>query len=108
MIEIFHSMSEYDRKVCPQCKRKGLEKLISSGGGVIVAGREANQYNDIKKAKYWRDKNGIKHKVGSGDGHTGSGTITKQTATLEQVKANRKREMITDRRKRSRGSHGKK
>lgn len=85
IMEVLHTMTEPDWKRCPECGREGLEKMISSGGAVIIAGREANQYSDILKAKYWRDKNGVRHKVQSGDGHSGSGTITKQTATPEEI-----------------------
>ena len=66
-----------------------------------MGGREANQYNDILKAKYWRDKDGVRHKVGSGDGHTGSGTVSKQTATPAEIRATKKRDARNDRRRRS-------
>ena len=91
-IEIFHSIMEDAKTVCPECDEEGLVKKISSGGAIIIGGREANQYADILKAKYWRDKNGVRHKVGPGDGHTGSGTVSKQTATPEEVKARKARD----------------
>ena len=57
VIEIFHSINDDDLTVCPECNAEGLKKMISAGGAVIIAGREANQYRDIRAAKYWRDKN---------------------------------------------------
>jgi putative FmdB family regulatory protein len=89
-IEIFHSIKDRPWNICPECKTDGLERLLSVGGGVIIKNREANQYSDILKAKYWRDKNGVRHKVTSGDGHSGSGTVKKQTVSDEVVQARKK------------------
>lgn len=36
--EIFHSMSEPARTVCPACKKKKLERLIGAGSGFIFKG----------------------------------------------------------------------
>jgi len=86
VIDIFHGMNEENKTICPECSSSGLQKLISAGSAIIISGREANQYNDIKAAKYWRDKNGVRHKVTSSDGYSTSASINKQTATPEQVK----------------------
>ncbi len=101
VVEIFHSIMDDAWNICPECKQKGLEKMISAGGAVIVAGREANQYNDILKAKYWRDKNGVRHKVQSGDGHTGAGTVQKQTVSPEIIAARKKQDALKDKARRS-------
>ncbi|MCB9844381.1 MAG: zinc ribbon domain-containing protein [Phycisphaeraceae bacterium] len=37
-MEIFHSMTEPARRVCPECGKKALERLISAGGAVIFKG----------------------------------------------------------------------
>lgn len=85
-IEIFHGMTEDDKTVCPECGLDGLSKMISGGAAIIIAGRQANQYNDIKKAKYWRDHNGVRHRVTPADGSSKSGTPSrKQTKTPEEV-----------------------
>ena len=91
IMEIFHSITDDDWKICPECNESGLKKLISAGGAVIISGREANQYRDIKAARYWRDKNGVRHKVTEADGYTGSSTVKEQTASPDQVKARKKR-----------------
>ncbi|OIO58571.1 MAG: FmdB family transcriptional regulator [Verrucomicrobia bacterium CG_4_10_14_3_um_filter_43_23] len=36
--EIFHSISEAPKKMCPSCKKEGLERKISSGAGIIFKG----------------------------------------------------------------------
>lgn len=100
VIEIFHGMLEDTKTICPQCNGEGIEKMISSGGGVIVAGREANQYSDIKHARYWRDKNGVRHPVTSADGYTGSATVNKQTANPAQIKAEKKKDTKTGKKER--------
>ncbi len=86
VVEIFHGMTEENKTVCPECDVDGLVKLISAGSGVIIAGREANQYRDIHAAKYWRDKNGDRHLVTASDGYSTSATVNKQTATPDEVK----------------------
>jgi hypothetical protein len=86
-------MHEDTKTVCPDCLNDGLVKLISAGGAVIVAGREMNQYNDVKAARYWRDKNGVRHPVTAADGYVGSATVErKQTASPEQVKQRKQRD----------------
>ena len=87
-MEIFHGIKEDAHKVCPECGKKGLERLISGGAAVIIKGRQMNQYNDVKFAKYWRDQNGVRHKVGQGDGHSNSPTVPKrQIASPAKVQA---------------------
>ena len=86
IIEIIHLMSQ-QRSVCPHCKKKGLVKQIAGGGAVIIKGKMMNQYNDVKHAKYWRDHNGVRHRVTPGDGHSKAPTVSsKQTRSTEEVK----------------------
>ncbi len=92
VIEIIHGINEENKTVCPECNKNGLAKLISGGGAVIIAGREMNQYKEVQYAKYWRDKNGVRHRVKSGDGYTGSATITKQTATSDEVRSRKEKD----------------
>ncbi len=68
-IEIFHSIKEDTKTVCPECGNE-LSKRISSGGAIIMRGREMNQYADVHLAKYWRDRKGRRHKVMPSDGHS--------------------------------------
>lgn len=100
-IEIFHSMFDDNRVVCPQCKVEGLEKQVSVGGGIIIANREANQYKDIKHARFWRDKNGVRHRVTGSDGYSKSATVTKKTATDALIKARKRRDAKQNKRMRS-------
>lgn len=91
---------------CPQCGSK-IDRLISQIGGVVMRGRQANQYNDILQAKYWRDQNGVRHKVGPGDGHSNAPTVPKrQTASPTEVEARIKRDKAKDKVRRQRDSYG--
>jgi len=83
--EIYQSIKETKLKKCPKCGSSVI-RLISQIGGVVIKGRGANQYNDILKAKYWRDHNGTRHKVTAGDGHSKAGTVSKkQIRTPEEI-----------------------
>lgn len=70
---------------CPKCKNK-IIRLISLPHGVIIKGRAANQYNDIKQAKYWKDQYGVKHRVTAADGSTKSPTVSKNSNTKPKKK----------------------
>lgn len=100
VIEIFHGMTEKNKTVCPECSKKGLIKMISAGSGIIIAGREANQFNDIHSAKYWRDKNGVRHPVTAADGYSTSATVNEQSVTSAEVKARTKKDRKAERQKR--------
>jgi putative FmdB family regulatory protein len=89
--EVIQLMNELPLTKCPECQMP-VKKLISCPAAFIVLGRTANQYKDIKAAKYWRDKDGVRHKVTAADGHTGSATVSKQTATPEQIKQRKKQD----------------
>lgn len=88
--EIIQSMSENSLVKCPECKRS--VRKIFSVGAVIMGNKEANQYADIKSARYWRDKNGIRHQVTQADGYSGSATVSRQTATSDDIKAQKKKD----------------
>lgn len=98
-LELFHSMNE-SITVCPTCEGTEITKCLSAGSGIIVKNREANQYRDIKAAKYWRDKNGVRHKVTQADGYTGSATVNKQTATPQQIEQRKKQDQKTEKARR--------
>lgn len=105
-IEIFHGIMEEDKTVCPVCSKDGLVKLISAGSGFIFKHRAANQYNDILKAKYWRDHNGVRHKVTPADGHCSAPTVSsKQTRTPEEVAAIKKQASERAKKQRSEQSY---
>lgn len=36
--EVFHSMNAEPAEICPSCKKKGLEKVIGGGAGIIFKG----------------------------------------------------------------------
>jgi putative FmdB family regulatory protein len=90
---------------CPQCG-SAVERQVSLVGGIIMGSRQMNQYNDVKYAKYWRDQNGVRHKVTPGDGHSNAPTVPKrQTASPAEVQARIKRDKKADQRKRSNESY---
>lgn len=85
IIEVFHSIRER-KTVCPECETPELKLLISGGSGVIIKGRQTNQYSDVKGAKGWRDKDGNLHKTSSSDGSYKSPTVSsKRKRTDEQA-----------------------
>lgn len=84
---------------CPECGGP-IKKFFPLIAGVIIKGREANQFNDIHAAKYWRDKNGNRHLVTSADGYSTSSTVDRQTSTSGEVKAKTKRDRKAERQKR--------
>lgn len=100
VIEISHGMTEDNRSECPECSQDGLVKLISAESGIIIAGREANQYNDVKAARYWRDKNGVRHPVTAADGYSTSSTVNRQTATDDEAKAETQKDRKAEKEKR--------
>ena len=93
-------MNESNKIICPECNSSNLQKMISKCGGIIVKGREANQYKDIKAAKYWRDKNGVRHPVTAADGYTTSASVNKQTATPAEIQARKNKDEKLDKQKR--------
>lgn len=93
VIEIFHGILEDDHTVCPKCGKKGIEKMISVVGGIIIKGKQPNQYPEVLRAKYWRDKNGIRHKVTAADGYSKAPTSTsRQYNSPEKIEALKKRD----------------
>lgn len=106
IIEILHGINEDFKTVCPECNQSGLSLLVSMPGAIVIKGRMANQYSDIKKAKYWRDHNGVRHKVTEGDGHSGSPTVSKKpTRTPEEVQQIKKNVAAKQKQKRIKDSY---
>lgn len=91
---------------CPKCGNK-VVRLISMPGGIVMLGRQMNQYSDVLQARYWRDQNGVRHKVGPGDGHSNSPTVPRrQTASPAEVEARIKKDKRKDKTRRSNESYG--
>jgi putative FmdB family regulatory protein len=83
----FDSDTETD---CPSCGTRCGR--IFSKCNVIVGGKQANQYNDCKGARFWRDRDGNRHRITSSDGSSKSPTVTsKRERSDEQVEAIKKR-----------------
>ena len=89
-MEVYQGILEESLLVCPHCGSP-IERQIVLPSSIIVKGREANQYADIRKAKYWRDKNGVRHKVTAADGSSKSSTVSRQTASPQEVEARKKK-----------------
>ncbi len=105
-----HSIMIDRLEKCPHCNGEELTKLITNIGGFIFKGRAANQYNDIKLAKYWRDDNGVKHRVTESDGSTNCPTAQrserKPQEEAEAISSRRVRRKARSKR-RSQNSYGK-
>ena len=87
IFEVRQSIKDKPLKKCPECGSK-IERLISNTAAFITPGRQANQYSDVKAAKYWRDNNGVRHKVTAADGSRGSPTVSRKvTASPAMIKA---------------------
>lgn len=84
---------------CPKCGCL-IKKLFPLTAGIVIKGREANQFNDIKTAKYWRDKNGVRHLVTAADGYSTSSTVNRQTVAPAEAKANRAKDRKAEKLKR--------
>ena len=90
---------------CPKCGNK-IVRLVSRPGGIVMRGRQMNQYNDCLVSKYWRDQNGVRHKVGLGDGHSNSPTVPKRkTASPAQVEARIQQDKKVAKKQRSEDSY---
>lgn len=105
-IEIRHSILDDPWQICPTCQGN-ISRLPSTGGAVIIKGREANQYSDIQQAKFWRDKNGIRHRVTPADGHSKSPTVSQQTVSPEEAEARKRKAREHNKKQRSANSYRK-
>jgi len=94
IIEVCRSITSEDIKKCPTCK-SSVKKKVSLPAGFIDKNRQMNQFSDVKRAKYWRDKDGNRHRVTPADGSLSSPTVSsKRKRSDEQVAALRKSEQL--------------
>lgn len=105
LLEIEHEMKADPHTVCPECGDEGLTKLISLPT-IIHKGRQVNQYNDVKGAKFWRDADGNRHRVTSADGGAKSPTVSsKRKRTDQEVAAIKKRDKKRAKKQRTAASY---
>lgn len=105
VFEIQQTMNDDPLLHCPECGSE-VVKMISRVGGIILGHRAVNQYNDVLQAKYWRDHNGVRHRVTPSDGHSSCPTVSReQIRTPEEVAAIKKRDQLIAKRKRSEASY---
>lgn len=105
VIEILHNIKDDPKTVCPECGTDGLVRKVSLPAGFIFKGRQANQYADIKAAKYWRDVNGDLHPVTPADGDLNSATVNRQTRSPQEIEYRRKQEKARKKKIRARQSY---
>ena len=104
IIEVFHGITEDPKTICPECGSK-ITKNITAPTAFIFAGRQVNQYSDVKAAKFWRDADGNKHRVTPADGSTNSPTVSrKRKRTDEEVAHIKKLDAKREQQKRIRQS----
>jgi len=107
IIEIRHSIKDPPKGKCPQCGGD-IIRLISGGGGFIIGSKQMNQYNDVKAAKAWRDKDGNLHPVRPSDGRSSSPTApNKKTRSDEEIKAMKKHDALKRKKQRNQASYQK-
>lgn len=106
VFEVMQSITADALTQCPECGN-AVDRLISLPLGFIDRNRQANQYNDIKAAKYWRDKNGNRHLVTPQDGSLHSPTVSSRvTASPAEIAAKKRRDQARDKKRRSADSYG--
>lgn len=89
----------YDK--CPKCGNP-IIRLMSLCYG--FSRKNANQFSEVLNAKYWRDNNGVRHKVTAADGHAKSATTgRRRTVPDEVVEARKQRDVKKDQARRQRG-----
>jgi putative FmdB family regulatory protein len=54
LFEIFHSIKDEPRKICPECQKESLKRMISSGTGFILKG--GGWYSDLYSSKKEKKK----------------------------------------------------
>ena len=90
---------------CPECGNP-ITRQVSLCSGFVFKGRQANQYSDIKAAKYWRDNNGNRHKVTAADGSLNSPTVSSRiTASPAEIAAKKRRDQAIAKKRRSADSY---
>jgi putative FmdB family regulatory protein len=86
VFEFYQSITSEAITKCPDCNND-IQRKISIISGFIDKNRQMNQYNDVKYAKYWRDKNGNRHAVTQADGSISSPTVSSRiTASPQEIK----------------------
>lgn len=102
--EVRQSIHDYPLQFCPRCNNE-IQKMISQIGGVVFLHKMANQYNDCKYAKYWRDADGNRHRVSGADGSSKSPTASsRRKRTDAEVEAIKRRDAAKSKRRRVLGN----
>lgn len=102
--EIMQSITAEKLTHCPECGNE-ITRLISLAV-IHFGGRQANQYPEVKSAKYWRDNDGNKWPVTAADGSTKSPTVSRnRKRTDEEVRAVIKQQKQESKRKRNQDSY---
>lgn len=90
--EVLCSFEESRNITACSCCGAAVEKLCSLCSG--YSKKQPNQYPEVLKAKYWRDQNGVRHRVTAADGHAKSATVSRRkTVSDETVEARRKSDL---------------
>ena len=75
--EEFQSITARPLKKCPECGQRGLQRLISAGGGVIFKGSGFYQ-TDYRSESYKKAAEAEKSAAGGGDDKKTSDSTTEQ------------------------------
>lgn len=97
--EVSQSIKDDPLKTCPECG-VAIRRVPSIIGAVVFGYREANQYNDIKVSKNFRDSSGTSHRVTRADGGLKSPAPPKVQRTPEEKTAIKRHDELVRKRKR--------
>ena len=92
-VEIFQSITEKPKRKCPECGRKTLKRLISSGGGIIFKGSGFYE-TDYRSADYKKaaeaDKKSSSESKGDSKGSDSAKKSEKGSGKSESGKTSKK------------------
>lgn len=91
LFDVFQSMSEDAYKVCPQCKGRKIQRVISGGAGVIFKG-DGFWETDYNRSEDYK----AKVKSDAGDGDSSKDSDRKGDAASKEVSKSTEKKTSSD------------